>query len=264
MPIGPFEREVLQLLAANRNPDSYLGGATVLHQQADSPRSSRDLDVFHDTTESLIQSIQADLRTLREAGFVVEPERFQESFQRAVLKKGAHSTRIEWVYDSAFRFFPVEPDHELGWRLNFWDAATNKILALFSRHEFRDYVDALFLHRQHLHLGALVWAAAGKDPGLTPELILDWVRRHTSFSSAQIEEVHLEAPIDLRETKLEWLKILEESQTMIARLPAEDLGCLYLDKKGWPVSAQPDSANFRTLTRHFGSVKGAWPKISGS
>src|SRR5271165_4116148 len=137
MPIGPFEREVLQLLAVNRNPDSYLGGATVLHQKADSPRCSRDLDVFHDTTESLIQSIQADLLTLREAGFVVEPERFQETFQRAVIKKGAHSTRIEWVYDSAFRFFPVEPDQELGWRLNFWDAATNKILALFSRHEFR-------------------------------------------------------------------------------------------------------------------------------
>jgi hypothetical protein len=48
MPLGPFEREVLRLLATNRNPDSYVGGATVLHQTPDSPRSSEDIDLFHD------------------------------------------------------------------------------------------------------------------------------------------------------------------------------------------------------------------------
>jgi hypothetical protein len=53
---------------------------------------------------------------------------------------------FERVYDSSFRFFPVEPDPALGWRLNFWDAATNKTLALFGRHEFRDYLDVLYLH----------------------------------------------------------------------------------------------------------------------
>ena len=34
MPLGPFESEVLHLLAGNRNPDSYVGGATVLHQES--------------------------------------------------------------------------------------------------------------------------------------------------------------------------------------------------------------------------------------
>ena len=29
MPIGDFEREVLRVIAANRNPDSFVGGATV-------------------------------------------------------------------------------------------------------------------------------------------------------------------------------------------------------------------------------------------
>jgi hypothetical protein len=38
MPLGDFEREVLRVLAANRNPDSFVGGATVLHQAPDSPR----------------------------------------------------------------------------------------------------------------------------------------------------------------------------------------------------------------------------------
>jgi hypothetical protein len=53
MPLGDFEREVLRLLAANRNPHSFVGGAAVLHQAPESLRSSRDVDVFHDTAESL-------------------------------------------------------------------------------------------------------------------------------------------------------------------------------------------------------------------
>src|SRR6266496_1651811 len=45
MPLGPFEREVLRLLAINRNADSYVGGATVLLQSPVSPRSSEDIDL---------------------------------------------------------------------------------------------------------------------------------------------------------------------------------------------------------------------------
>ena len=262
MPIGPFEREVLRAIAANRNPDSYLGGATVLHQAPDSPRASRDVDVFHDTIESLAKSVEIDTASLRKDGFVVELGKPQESFQRALVRRAGQSTKIEWVFDSAFRFFPVEPDADLGWRLNFWDAATNKTLALFGRHEFRDYVDVNFLHRQHLHLGALVWAAAGKDPGLTPELILDWIKRHTFHDPEQIKQVSLNQPFDLVRMKQEWLQIIEESEALIARLPMSEVGCFYLDADRKPVCPDPESPDFAKLTRHFGSVKGAWPRIA--
>lgn len=263
MPIGDFERQVLRVIAANRNPDSYLGGATVLHQRPDSPRSSRDVDLFHDTTESLARSVAADCQALGAVGFAVELDKPQESFQRAVVRRGPRSTRIEWVFDSAFRFFPVEPDSEVGWRLNFWDAATNKILALFSRHEFRDYVDALYLHRQHLHLGALVWAAAGKDPGLTPELILDWIKRHTTYSPEQVKEIMLREPLDLVKAKQQWLQAIEEADALVAGLPMHEVGCLYLDAANHPVRPNPNSPEFPKLERHFGSVKGAWPRIAG-
>lgn len=33
MPVGPFETEVLRTLAANRNPESFIGGATVLNHE---------------------------------------------------------------------------------------------------------------------------------------------------------------------------------------------------------------------------------------
>ena len=141
MPLGEFEREVLRLIARNRNPDSFIAGATVLHQSSTSPRASRDVDVFHDTTESLVLSVEADTTVLRSAGYDVELGREQETFRRAIVRRGGAGTKLEWVFDSAFRFFPIEQDAEVGWRLNFWDAATNKALALFGRHEFRDFVD---------------------------------------------------------------------------------------------------------------------------
>ena len=51
MPLGALEREVLRLLAVNRNPDSYVAGATVLNQNPASPRTSKDVDVFHDSAK---------------------------------------------------------------------------------------------------------------------------------------------------------------------------------------------------------------------
>jgi hypothetical protein len=178
------------------------------------------------------------------------------------VRRGEQATKVEWVYDSAFRFFAVESDPELGWRLNFWDAATNKVLALVGRQKIRDYVDCLYLHEQHLHIGALAWAAAAKDPGLSPEMIIDWAGRGNRFHPEDLAEIRLERPFDLREAKREWLVALDEARGLIQRLPPAEMGCLYLDSQSNPVCPNPASPDFPKLTRHFGSVKGAWPRIS--
>src|SRR5438552_1886150 len=114
MPLGDFERELLRLLAANRHPDSFVGGGTVLHQAAGSPRTSKDVDYFHDTIESLAESVKRDVSTLRESGYEIELGHPQETFQRALVRRAGRQTKVEWVFDSAFRFFPVEPDLDLG------------------------------------------------------------------------------------------------------------------------------------------------------
>ena len=261
MPLGAFESEVLQLIARNRSPESFVGGATVLHRDPSSPRASQDVDVFHDAEASLAESARRDIELLRSSGYMVEVSGSTPTFLRATVRRGEYASKLEWVVDSAFRFFPVEPDVELGWRLNFWDAATNKVLAFAGRRVFRDYVDVLYLHREHLHLGALVWAAAGKDPGLTPEWMLDWMRRITRYTPDEIAKTRLSSPPDLRVMKEALLIAAEEADAIIARLPMPEMGCLYLDASGKPVCPDPDAPEFATLTRHFGCVKGAWPRI---
>jgi hypothetical protein len=261
MPLGPFESEVLRLIAANRSPESFVGGATVLHRDPQSPRNSQDVDVFHDAEASLAESARRDVDLLRASGYSVEEGRPTATFFRAIVRRGAMCTKLEWVVDSAFRFFPVEPDLELGWRLNFWDAATNKVLAFAGRRVFRDYVDVIYLHQQHLHLGALVWAAGGKDPGLTPEWMLNWMRRTSRYTAGEIAQARLSVPPDLRAMKETLLKAAEEAEALLAKLPADELGCLYLDAHGQPVCPDPNAPEFAKLTRHFGSVKGAVARI---
>ena len=60
MPLGDFEKTLLHLLAVNRNPESYIAGATVFLRREDSHRQSQDIDVFHDTVESLTALSDAD------------------------------------------------------------------------------------------------------------------------------------------------------------------------------------------------------------
>jgi hypothetical protein len=261
MPLGDFEREVLRSLATNRSQESFIAGATVIHQSADSPRSSEDIDIFHDASEQLIATAEADAAVLRNASYEVHINKTLPTFIRADVRRNGQRTKIEWVLDSAFRFFPAERDIELGWRLNFWDAATNKILALCARTKLRDMLDTLYLHEQHLHLGALAWAAGGKDPGLSPELVVILARRFAVYRNEDVREVKVNAPIDLKDLKIRWMDASQAALDLVAKLPPAELGCLYLNSAGHPVCPDPDSAEFSSLTRHYGSLRGALPRI---
>lgn len=261
MPIADFEKAVLRLLAANRNPESFVAGATVLLRDEKSHRWSQDIDLFHDTAESLKSAADADAALLEKHRYQVAWDQVQPTFRRAIIARDGRTTKLEWVFDSAFRFFPVQPDAELGYVLNFWDAATNKVLALAGRGELRDYLDVLHLHREHLSLGVLVWAACGKDTGFTPQFLIEEAQRLAHYPASLLAKLELREPVDLVECKKQWLAAVCAARALFDQLPAKEIGCLYLDAGGKPVTPDPGSAEFPALRRHFGSVRGAWPVI---
>ena len=129
------------------------------------------------------------------------------------------------------------------------------------RSELRDFIDVIYLHERHLALDALVWAAVGKDGGFTPESAINWMRRHAVFRPEDAAAILTVQPISLPALKEQWLRASESALEQIRRLPPEEVGCLYLDSAGQPVSPDPESSEFAKLTRHYGSVKGAWPRI---
>jgi hypothetical protein len=105
------------------------------------------------------------------------------AFRKAWVSHRGERVEIDWAVDSAFRFFPIERDARLGWRLHRFDAATNKASALASRTETRDFVDIVELHRTY-PLSAICWAAYGKDPGFSPLSLLRMTRRFARVNPA--------------------------------------------------------------------------------
>ena len=261
MPLGDFEKNILRLLAANRNPESYVAGATVFLRRDDSHRQSRDIDVFHDTVQSLGLAVSRDMAELERSGYHLDWNERQEMLHRAVVSKGGSSTKMEWAYDSAFRFFPVQADPELGFVLHPIDGATNKLLALAGRGELRDYLDVLFLDRNLLSLGSLAWAACGKDSGFTPQFLIEEAGRLAHYPASRLRTLLLREPVDLVECKRRWTTAVAEANSLFLKLPSEEVGCLYLDANNNAVNPNPALPDFRSLQRHFGSLRGAWPNI---
>ena len=87
------------------------------------------------------------------------------------------------------------------------------------------------------------------------------MRRHAVFRPEDLAAVITSRTLSLPSLKEQWLNASEAALELIRHLPLEDAGCFYLDATGQPISPDPDSANFAKLTRHFGSLKGAWPRI---
>jgi hypothetical protein len=261
MPLTRIQTQVLKAIAANRSPESYLAGATVLHRDSDTPRFFQAIDLFHDLEESVALCAETDAATLRDAGYEFRWLIQTPSFYRAVLSEEGQQLQIEWAQDSAFRFFPVQEDDQCGYRLNHGDAALNKLLALAGRQEIRDFVDILHLHDTYLHLGAMAWAACGKDPGFSPRFLLEQAGRHVAYTQADVDRLSLRDPLDLKSMKKRWLQALEDARQLTETLPPDEVGCLYLDVAQTPVTPSPGSDDYTNLTRHYGSIRGAWPTV---
>ena len=178
---------------------------------------------------------------------------------RGLVSRGADSIKLEWVQDSAFRFFPVVEDSEFGYCLHDIDLATNKCLALANRSEVRDIIDLTQLHERVLSLPAIVWASCGKDPGFTPQLLLEQLARNSKFSPVQLEAEQLRQALDPISLKKEWISLLTYAREHIEKFPAQHLGCIYVRTDASVVQA-PENADLASLKPHRGTVRGAWPR----
>jgi hypothetical protein len=156
---------------------------------------------------------------------------------------------------------PVIRSDIFGFQLHPVDLATNKILALAGRDEPRDLIDALHLHRHLLPLGALVWAATGKDPGFSPSSLLEMLRRRGKLRPEDLSRLHLSEPMDVRQVKEEWLTALGEAEEFISKRPPGEVGCLYFS----PVAGGfVDPDRVPDAVPHYGRPGGVVPRVGDS
>lgn len=257
MPLSRLQADVLRLLAAHRNPESYVAGASALNQ--DGPRYSDDIDIFQDREEDVARAAEADVALLAERGFPVQWFRREPGLHAAIVRRDDEATRLEWARDSDFRFFPALRDDLFGYRLHVADIATNKALAAAGRREPRDVLDLLFIHDRRLPLGAVIWAAVAKDPGFAPESLIAEIRRNARYRDDDYADLDLVEPVKAGDISRRLRAALEDAEVFVRAMPAGKEGLLFL-KDGAPV--QPDPQDLAAYVEHEGRRGGVWPSSS--
>jgi len=177
MPLSNIQTEVLRLLARIATRE------LCCRRHAPEPRCAtlfqRHLR-FHDREERVASAALDDAQALEAAGYAVKWLRQLPLVYAAEVTRQNASTRLEWVADSDFRFFPTMRDETFGYVLHPADLAMNKVMRPPAR-EVRDLVDLVTVHSTILPLGAVIWAAVEKSPRLHPEGLIAEIRRNAHY-----------------------------------------------------------------------------------
>ena len=268
MALTRLQRRVCRLIATNRisSGESYVAGGVALNELVGASRISRDIDLFHDTSEALESSWQADRSLLETNGFAVQVIRARTGLVEAEVDDGTDRVRLEWARDSAFRFFPLQEHDDLGLTMHPFDLATNKVLALVGRLEVRDWVDVIACDERIQPLGYLAWAASGKDPGFGPGAILEIAARTTRYSAEEVGQLDFaDQPADAASLGRAWQRILDAARKTIEILPPEQVGTGVLGVDSGLLKLSPQELRTALATQrvrfHRGSIRGALPRL---
>jgi hypothetical protein len=241
----------------HRDPESYIAGSTYLTRRG--ARYSDDIDIFHDREERVARAAEDDVTALTAEGMNVQWQRREPLLYQALVSAAGDTTRLEWVVDSDFRFYPAQRDPDFGYVLHPVDLATNKIMAAAGRREPRDIVDLIDIHDSILPLGAVAWAAVGKSLGFTPEGLINEVRRLARYRDDDFKRIASDPPVDADRVMRRLRQALEEADAFVRRMPTEKIGLLFLESGE---AVQPDPNRLDTYVTHAGARRGHWPSSS--
>jgi len=242
MALTSFQDELLRLLADNccKTPGSYVAVGLALNFVLGTPCVSRDIDIFHDTVESLIE---------------------------AEVSRAGVRTEIQWGIDSAYRFFPLVKDEVAGFTLHPLDLAANKLAVLVGRTEPRNWIDVITASRELQPLACLLSAACGKNPGLSPTSMLEYVARR-QYNQVEIDDKILpKGAYDAAELCRYWHEEVDRTRQALSAFPREEAGKAVTNADGSLFNGTDEelvaALKAGELQFHAGRIGGAWPRIIG-
>lgn len=254
VPLTKLQSHVLRVIAAGRSPDSYIAGGVAINREG--PRFSGDIDIFQDSEDRLESAAKADARALADAGIRLSWRKIQSGKRQAQVEVPGGTMQLEWVADSAFRFFPAQRDDLFGYVLHPVDLATNKASAAADRREPRDIVDLVTIHENILSLGAVICAAVGRFPGQSPEEMLSDITRHSRFTAEEFRVLATEQPLDVSDLHRRIQGMIEDAEGFIGRIPSDAVGFVFLAGEK---AVEPDLESIGKYQLHAGAPGGVWP-----
>jgi hypothetical protein len=238
MPLSLFQTHVLQLLAANRIPESHVAGGLPI--AASSVRMSDDIDIFHDDEKAVESAARKDAATLHDAGLNVQflkprAARWSGIVSAPNTATDAHTEttalKLDWTHDTAFRFFPARHDRLFGMVLHPADLMINKVLAAAGRSEARDLMDIVELS-DTVPITAAIMAACGKDIGMTPDLIIDNITMLSRHRQEDFDAVRTTERVDGAAILKRIRQELVDLRLILPRIPASRFGKLFMRSDG--------------------------------
>lgn len=170
MPLSDIQRHVASRVLALPQAAGFAlaGGAALIFYEV-TDRSTRDLDCFGPSSESVDLLTPAATTALRDDGFEVTVELVNPGFGRLRVVLGDEATLLDLGVDPA-DLPPMAT--ELGAVRALLDLAGDKLLALFSRAAPRDFVDVIGLLRRYTR-DDLQELAASRDRGFSLGVLAD-------------------------------------------------------------------------------------------
>jgi hypothetical protein len=117
-------------------------------------------------------------------------------------------------------------------------------------------VDLVTIHETILPLGAVICAAVGRFPGLSPEEMLAEIRRHSRFSAEEFRVLATSQPIDESDLHRRVRAMIENAERYVAQIPSDDVGLVFLDSGK---AIQPAPGTIGKYEKRAGSRRGLWP-----
>jgi hypothetical protein len=199
-------------------------------------------------------------------GYAVDLRRQFPGFIEAIISQSGGQVTLQWVRDSAYRFFPLVEHADFGLTLHPFDLAVNKVLAMVGRLEARDWIDLHGCHERIQRLGLLAWAGCGKDPGLSPRFILEQAGRSAHYAQVEIDKLEFAGPPpDAAALSRDWRAMMEEARDIVETLPPEHAGKCVLTSSGDLFSGGPAELRHAlaqgALHFHEGALRGALPQL---
>jgi len=250
-----LQTDVLRVLSVNRTEESFVAGGAALNRREH--RFSEDIDIFQDRNDSLKAVYERDRASLEAAGFDLAPPAAQPEGKFVIgVKRDYEFTRLDYVVDTDFRFFPILPDPEFGFILHPVDLATNKASAAGARREPRDVIDLITIHERILPLGAVVAAAVGRFLGESPEGLLDSIRFNARLTPPDFASLSFDGPVDPAAIVQAMKAMFRSAEDYLAVLPSDEVGFVFIDADR---AIQPEPGTWSRYLRHEGRRRGHWP-----
>jgi hypothetical protein len=171
-----------------------LAGSGAIREHGVINRMSQDIDLFTSNTneQAFGEAVDRVVAALTSAGYSVEVGRRTEQFAR-LLARTAHDQQVD--IDMGMDWREAEPVMlAVGPVLSLQDAIGNKVSALYSRAEARDFFDVDAIRASgHYTDAELVAAAAERDPGFDGEMFANQLERVNRLTDEDLKEYGVDA-----------------------------------------------------------------------